>query len=54
MIKTIVGVQLLIMCAMAAEFAQSDSWSIKSKPEANSDNNMNELDENSDLYDCEF
>ena len=43
-----------MMCAMGAEFAQSDSWSIKSKPEANSDNNMNELDQDSDLYDCEF
>ena len=54
MIKAIIGVQLLTTCVMGVEFAQSDDWSIKKKTEANSNNNMNELDHDSDLFNCGF
>ena len=54
MFKAIVGISILTASVLGVEFAQSDDWSIKQKSKNNSNNNMNELDQDSDLFDCEF
>ena len=45
---------MLAISVQGVEFAQKDEWSIKQKTEANSDNNMNESNHDSDLFECNF